>query len=50
MTAMMIIFLQRLMADNGRFSAAIPHTSRTRSDIVVIIVIIIVTIVIVVII
>ena len=36
---MMIIFLQRLMADNGRFSAAIPHTSRTRSDIVVIIII-----------
>ena len=27
---MIKILLQRLMADNGRFSAAIPHTSRTR--------------------
>ena len=43
---MMIIFLQRLMADNGRFSAAIPHTSRTRSDIVVIIVTIVIVVII----
>ena len=27
-----MILPQRLMADNGRFSAAIPHTSRTRLD------------------